>query len=373
MKKIFSLIIALMMALSIAGAQTVEHSTFFENTSVTLYGGGITTQHFGGETFFWGGAKNVVKGIRPVAGIEVSKYVTPVVGFGLEGLAMFNTTGSNTIVDQSNLVGNLKLNLSNWFGGYPGEPRRVEVVLVPGLGWGHDYGDVHHNYKNYFTYNVGAEFNVNLDKERSWQFNVKPVAVWNNYNRELGLHKKNLQARVQVGLTYKFGSTSKKSHNFVLCPYTVTASDYDAVKSRVKELENDNVTLQNKVNELESREPEVITKEIKVPVEVNRKPALQTILTFPIGSAKLSPVENAKLGVLGKVIKADEKVYLVGSADSATGSENFNKSLAVDRAEAVKDILVKNYGISADRVYISTALDTNELPEASRAVVITLE
>lgn len=370
MKRIFSIIIALMMAFTIASAQTVEQSTFFENTSVTLYGGGITTQHTNGQTFFWGGAENIVKGVRPVAGLELTKYVTPVVGFGIEGLAMFNTTGSNTFVDQSNVVGNLKLNLSNWIGGYPGQPRRVEVVLVPGLGWGHDYGDVYFD-RNYLTYNAGVELNVNLGKERAWQINVKPVVMWNNYNNTLRPTVANMQGRLQVGLTYKFGSRTKKSHNFVVCPYTVTASDYDALVSRNKELEYNADELLKRVQELESHEPEVVTKEILV--EVKHQPALQTVLTFPIGSAKLSPVENAKLGVLARVIKSDEKVYLVGSADTSTGSEKRNQELASQRAEAVRDILVQSYGIDAERISISTALDTNDLPEASRAVVITLE
>ena len=236
MKKIFSIIIAFVMMITLANAQTVEYSRLFENTYVTLVGGGITTAHTGGQPFFWDGAGNIVKGVRPFAGLEVGKYVTPVVGFGVEGLAMFNTTGSNTWVDQHNVVGNLKLNLSNWFGGYPGQPRRVEVVFVPGLGWGHDYGNVY-NDRNYLTYNVGAELNVNLGKDRAWQINVKPVVMWNNYNNALTPTLANMQARLQFGVTYKFGSKYKKSHNFVLCPYTVTADDYAAAKARIAELE----------------------------------------------------------------------------------------------------------------------------------------
>lgn len=365
MKKIISLIIALAMAFSVATAQTVEHSRFFENTYVTLSGGAITTQHTGGETFFWGGANNIVKGIRPVAGLEIGKYVTPVFGLSIEGLAMFNTTGSNTFVDQSNVVGNLKFNLSNWFGGYPGQPRRVEVVFVPGLGWGHDYGNVVNNYRNYLTYNLGAELNINLGKARAWQINIKPVVVWNNYNRELTPRLANMQGRLQFGVTYKFGSRSKKSHNFVVCPYTVTAEDYAKANARIAELE--------------AREPEVIekpveiVKEVIVERQVMREPALQTVFTFQIGSTKLSSVERAKLDVLAKVIREDEKVYLVGSADTSTGTEKRNEQLAEGRANTVKSILVNDYNISEDRIFVSTSFDTNSVAEASRAVVITLQ
>lgn len=370
MKKFFSILIALVMMVSLANAQTVEKSTFFENTSITLYGGGITTQHSAaGEPFFWDGAKTVAKGIRPLAGLELTKYVTPVLGLSIEGLALFNTTGSNTWVDQSNVVGNLKLNLSNWFGGYPGQPRRVEVVLVPGLGWGHDYGDVQlGKYRNYMTYNAGAELNINLGKSRAWQINIKPVVMWNNYHRELGFHQANMQGRLQIGLTYKFGSRKKNSHNFVVCPYTVTAGDYDAALANVKALES-------RVKELEGREPKVVEKvvEKEVIVEKQVSSSVSTVLTFPIGSDKLSAVEKAKLDVLAKSIKDGEKVYLVGSADTATGTEQINNSLADSRAVTVKDILMKEYGISADRIITRSELDINSLPEASRAVVISFE
>jgi outer membrane protein OmpA-like peptidoglycan-associated protein len=371
MKKLISIFVALMMVFATASAQTVEHSTFFENTSVTLYGGGITTQHLGGEPFFWGGAKNIVKGIRPVAGIELTKYVTPVVGFGIEGLAMFNTTNTNTWVSQSNVVADLKLNLSNWIGGYPGQPRRVEVVFVPGLGWGHDYGYVLLGRpRNYLTYNVGAEMNINLGKERAWQINIKPVAVWNNYDRELGFYNENLQGRLQIGITYKFGSRSKKSHNFVNCPYTVTSAQFDAAVAEAD-------SLYARVQELEKREPKVIEKVVEKQVivekQVQHSPALQTVLTFASGSAKLSAVEKAKLGVLARAVRADENIFLVGSADSATGYPDSNYRLAEQRAQAVRESLIKDFGIEADRIYTRVELDTNELPAASRSVIITLE
>jgi len=363
MKKIFSIIIAFVMMITLANAQTVEYSRLFENTYVTLVGGGITTAHTGGQPFFWDGAGNIVKGVRPFAGLEVGKYVTPVVGFGVEGLAMFNTTGSNTWVDQHNVVGNLKLNLSNWFGGYPGQPRRVEVVFVPGLGWGHDYGNVY-NDRNYLTYNVGAELNVNLGKTRAWQINVKPVVMWNNYNNALTPTLANMQARLQFGVTYKFGSKSKKSHNFVLCPYTVTADDYAAANARIAELE--------------AREPEVrevvkeVVKEVIVEKEVVANPTLSTIITFPIGSAQISKTERAKLGVFAKVIADNEVVNIVGSADTTTGTEARNSVLAAQRADVVRDILINEYNIAPERINLSTEFDTNDEPTASRAAVLTL-
>lgn len=361
MKKIFSIMmIAFAMVFNVANAQTVESSKFFENTYVSLYGGAITTSHFGGQPVFWGGIKNVMDGVRPFAGLELGKYVTPVLGLSVEGLAMFNTTGSNTFVDQSNVIGNLKFNLSNWFGGYKGQPRVFEVVLVPGLGWGHDYGDVYHD-RNYLTYNAGVEFNFNLGKARAWQINVKPVVMWNNYNNALTPIRSNMQGRLQFGVTYKFGSRSKKSHNFVVCPYSVRLEDYELA--------------QNKIKELESREPivkeVVVEKEVAKEVEVVKEVTISSVTVyFDMGKYTISDRELAHLDFYATNADKNKTIVITGSADSATGSAERNKFLAKHRALAVKDVLVNKYGFDADKVIIDVANDIFDTPMRTRVAVV---
>lgn len=363
MKKILSFILVFFMLFSMANAQTVENSRVYENTYVTLYGGGITTAHTGGQPFFWDGMGNIIKSVRPLAGIEVGKYVTPVVGFGIEGLAMFGTTGSNTFVDQSNVVGNLKLNLSNWFGGYKGEPRRVEVVFVPGLGWGHDYGNVVYD-RNYLTYNLGAELDVNLGIAKALQIVVKPVIMWNNYGTVDGNiltpTLPHMQARLQVGLSYKFGSHGTGSHNFVLCPYTVTAEDYAAAKRQIAALEGRKPEIKEVIKEV------VVEKVIEKPVPIVYGGT--TVVAFKIGSAVLSKVEKAKLNHFAMTLDKNVRVHVLGSADSKTGTESKNYTLAQKRADVVKDYLVKEFGLTD--VLVSVTLDINDVPAASRAAEV---
>ena len=394
MKKILSMIIAFALMIGLANAQTVEHSRLFENTYVTLVGGGTTTGQFANvpAPFFWDGAKGVANGVRPFVGLEFGKYVTPVVGLSIEGLAFYNTTTSYTFIDESAVLANGKINFSNWFGGYKGQPRRVEVVGVVGLGWGRDYvgngqtwtsrlgnglepvvghdpynsNGINFTDKNYIVYNTGLELNVNLGKARAWQINVRPGVLW--FSKRSGVYQsfptwgKDARANVQLGVTYKFGSKKKHSHNFVLCPYTVTAEERDALTKRI--------------NELENRAPEVkVVVKTQVDTIVVEKPVVNnkfsTIITFKIGSSKLEKVELAKLGVFAGVLAENEKVNIVGSADTATGSLKTNEKLSSKRADVVKNALV-NLGVSADRITTSTALDTNAEPAASRAAVITV-
>ena len=397
MKKIFSFIIALVMMVTLASAQTVEKSKWYENTSVTILGGGVTTGQFTDvpTPFFWDGTKAVFSGVKPMMGLEVTKYFTPVVGASIEGLGFIGTTTSDTFFDESVVLGNAKLNVSNLFG-YKGQPHRVEVVAVAGLGWGHDYvngnaqtwssspaegkylvfgnnpynsNTLHFTDKNYVVYNAGAELNVNLGKERAWQISVRPGVLWfNKYTagnfQSLPTWKHDARANVQLGITYKFGKAGR--HNFVLCPYSVTKADYDALNS--------------KYNELLNREPEVfaVTKtvtETKEVVKTETKVLVgTTVITFPIGSCALSNVERQKVALFAETFKDDDTlIKLVGSADSKTGSENRNFALAQNRANVVKNVLVNDYGINADRITVETELDVLSDAEATRCVLATVK
>ena len=380
-----------------ANAQTVEHSTFFENTYVTLSGGTTTTTSLFDESLNW----NV---LRPVVGLEIGKYITPVVGFSIEGIAKYNTLGTSTWVDQHNIIGNVKFNLSNWFAGYKGYPRRIEFVAVPGLGWGHVYGHfrdpedprvnvgrgvwTYPTDVNYLTYNIGGEINFNLGKERAWQINVKPSVLWDNMSdtsagNVLRPLKENFKGSLVVGVTYKFGSKSKNTHNFVLCPYSVTKAEYDAIVAERDTLNKKYVELLEKhqqsgrdtvftreiiTNEVVKEVP--VVKEVEKETVVNKSHVLSSIITFPIGSAEVSDVEKAKLDVFTRTALKDGNVTIIGSADSGTGTDEGNKELSTKRANVVKDILVNEYGFDASKISTSTAFDTNENPTVSRCAIL---
>ena len=360
MKKILT-IIAIFVSVAL-NAQTIENPKMFENVSVTAYGGLITTSHFGGKPMFWDGLSNVVNGICSFSGVEVTKYVTPKLGFGLECLAMLGTTGSNSFIDQTNLVGNAKFNLANIFYEYNGMPKNVEVVLVPGIGLGHDYGDVYHD-RNYLTYNFGTEVNFNLGNKKEWQLNLKPVVMYNNYNNVLTPLKKNLQLRFQVGITYKFYSQEKKSHNFVLCPYTVTAEEYQAVKKEIKELESREPIVDTVVVEKEI----VVEKEKEVFKEVE---VSTTVIYFDKGRYNISERELSHLDFFAQNADKNVPIKICGSADSATGNKERNNYLALRRAFEVRDTLVNVYGFDKEKITIDAVADLFETPERSRSVFI---
>ena len=398
MKKIITFITLVMISV-MAYAQTVEHSKLFENTSVTVFGGGITTGQFNQvpSPFFWDGAKGVVKGVRPYMGVELGKYVTPVVGFSLEGIGFVGTTSSYTFFDESAVLVNGKLNFSNWFGGYKGQPRRIEVVGVLGMGWGHDYvgnGQTWTRYANsdletvmgtntyvpaeenkvatdrdYVAYKAGAEFNINLGEKRAWQINVRPGVMWFNKHtktqyQSLPRFMSDGRADVEVGVTYKFGSKSKKSHNFVLCPYSVTQADYDAALAALEAEKNKPAVVQEVVKTVTDT-VEVVVKDTRVLVGSN-------IITFAIGSCALTEVERAKIDAFAKSLDEDTLIQIVGSADSKTGTETRNFALANNRANVVKNVLINDYNIAPERIHVATTLDATDNALTSRSAILTL-
>ena len=361
MKKLISIFAALVMIFTVtANAQTVQKSTLFENTYVTLSGGAISTTHPGDAPFFWEGAETLVKGLRPFAGLEVGKYITPAFGLSLEALAMYNTTGSDTFVDQTNLIANMKFNLSNWFGGYKGEPRVFEIVAVPGLGWNYDWGNVTHAYRNALTYNAGLEFNFNLGAKKAWQINIKPSVVWYEYNKQFTPRVENMQGKLQIGLTYKFGSRKKNSHNFVYCPYSVTQADYDALKADYEKLLAKAPEVKEVVKEV------VVEKEV---VKVEKEYVIpSTVVPFQIGSATISKSELKKLQDYLETLPEGVTVSIVGSADTQTGSKGRNEYLAEERMNAVKAVVEGNSKVKC--IIGTTGLDVNPVPADSRVAVI---
>ena len=72
---------------------------------------------------------------------------------------------------------------------------------------------------------------------------------------------------------------------------------------------------------------------------------------FPFDSWEVPPKYYSNIGKFAKFLKEHPqiKVEIQGHTDS-TGSEKYNLTLSQKRAEAVRNILIKNYNISPDRV-----------------------
>ena len=340
------------MMIGFAAAQTVEHGKLFQNLYLGVDGGIVTPMiPAENETYF--------SEFAPTFGVELGKNINQVIGLSIEGQGY--TTKQFNEITKTNVVGKMKFNLSNWFAGYKGYPRRVEVILAPGLGWMHDFAEGVED-PNYLTYNTGMEVNFNLGQNRAWQIGLKPSVVWNKYDGTgMGFYGKDADMRLVAGVTYKFGYRNDqgvRTHNLTLCPYTVTNEEYESMKAKYEECIN--------------REPNTVEKEVVVEKAVEKVVTVPTdmFIDFVKGSSEVSRNAENMIKNYAESIPEGYAVKVIGSADTKTGNKELNNRLASERAENVANI-IKKCGV--ENVETEYMLDIDEDAQASRCALVTVK
>lgn len=78
-------------------------------------------------------------------------------------------------------------------------------------------------------------------------------------------------------------------------------------------------------------------------------------ILFETGSARVNPIHYNDLQGIAEVIKRSPGLTLmiIGNAD-VTGNAKLNEKLALQRAEAVKKVLVENFGVNANRLKVQS-------------------
>ena len=158
MKKLVLLFAAATMAVSVS-AQSVSESKTFDNIYVGI-NGGVATKTTGHK---W------LSDLDPNFGVRVGRYFTPVFGLAVEGNGYFSnkpypSTKTAFRAVNTQLLGTV--NLSNWLGGYKGEPRAFEVSALYGLGWFHMFAHPSHFRANRMSSNAAVNFAFNFGSKK---------------------------------------------------------------------------------------------------------------------------------------------------------------------------------------------------------------
>ena len=359
MKKLVLMLAAASMAASVS-AQTVAESKTFDNIYVGI-NGGVATKTTGHK---W------LSDLDPNAGLRIGRYFTPVFGLAIEGNAYFSnkpwgSTGTVVRATNASLLGTV--NLSNWFGGYKGEPRTFEVSALYGLGWMHIFTNnkafeaATSENRNRMTSKAALDFAFNFGSAKQFQFYVEPsinfaflgqshshnvVATpagltYPEYNVNYG-YKATSQAgqpayninnsfvQLNAGLVYKFAN-SNGTHNFTI----VTPRDQAEIDA-----------LNAQINELRNRKPEVITKEVvkEVPSVKIKELSVSDLVFVTFAQGKSNLTREAKAALNN--VKEGSHVQVVGTA-SPEGSKELNDRLSQARADVVANYL-KGRGVIVD-------------------------
>lgn len=351
MKKIFSLIFALMMVFTMANAQTVVRDGVFSNMYVGINGGAIHNPVSNYDNFDF-------KALNYNGALEIGKNVTPITGFSLVG-EMFPTFEDGFGVNATNLSGNVKFNLMNLFGRYKGYPRLFEIQTVTGIGWDHYFNASN---PNDMSLNAGLEFDFNLGKQRAWYITFTPQVVAHEILRANHIEPmvKNADLQANIGIAYRFGSKKTGSHNFVICPYTYTDEQYAKLYAMYDECMNRPATV----------DTVVVEKIVKVEVVKNDTSSnyqTETYVYFEKGSSELGAKSVKVIEHFVKNLPSNTPVKVIGSADTKTGSMNFNQELSEDRANKVVALLKK---LGVENIEVESTVDLEDTPELSRCALI---
>ena len=361
-KNILTLAAILTAAVSANAQETLSSSKFFDNWQVGVKGGG----------FSWTTREAFIKNTRATFGAEIGKQISPAFRLGVEAMAYVrpvdfdNNSNYLNFVDQTNvsLVGTV--NLSNLFGGYKEAPRFFEVEGFAGLGWLHTYVQGADNRKapnvlNTMTAEFCSNLLFNLGQSKAWGIKISPALVYGvdgveNRAESVSSNELNLKnsfTQVTAGVVYRFKG-SNGAHHFT----TATQNpDNSAELSRLRdELNSKNKELsdcQRQVNKLQddleaarNKKPEVVEK-----VVTKNKKTLESVVTFRVAKSTIDASQLPNVERIASYLNkySNAKVSIKGYA-SPEGNLEKNKQLATARAEAVKNLLVKRYKISADRI-----------------------
>ena len=364
MKKFFLMIAATMMAASVSAQNTAITANKAGDNWYFGINAGVSTNvkesyKDAGDGFF--------KSIAPTFGVRLGKNLTTVFGLAIDADAHFKSNdkwygGSKTFFECVNVDLMGTFNLSNLFAGYQGEPRSFELIALGGLGWTHEF--CHLSKANGLNSRVALDFAFNLGAAKAWQLYIEPsltyaLAEWDGTPvayAPMQYNMNNAYFALKAGLNYKFGN-SNGSHNFVKAQLRDQA-EIDGLNAKINELRADVnakdgqiaadaqtiADLKAKLAACEARPTQVIE-------QVKKVETLQPIVIFRQGKSVIDPAQYASIEMIAKYMKNHpEANVLVQGYASPEGSVELNQKLSEQRAEVVKDALVKKYKIAASRI-----------------------
>ena len=322
------------------------------------------------------------KRISPTLNVSVGKWFTPGLGLrlqysGLQARGFTYDAGADYVkgtqlkdgyykqrFDYMNLHGDVMFNLNALFGGY-NQHRVYEIIPYVGAGFTHNYSKPH---REALSVNAGIINKFRISNAIDINLELSAMGVEDKFDGEVGGdHGYDGVLSATVGLTYRFPARGFRRP----MPQLISQIELAAMQDKLAMMGAQNAQLKNALVQAETQPvAEVTETEVIVP---DPDIAPRTVF-FTIGSAELSPREIMNLSYLAEQMKQfPNATYTVnGYADSATGTPAFNKELSLKRAQAVKNALVKNYGIAADRLNIEAGggVDKFGQPILNRVVLV---
>ena len=350
MKKFIAVIVACLTCSGIYAQRAYEGANLGDNWSIGIHVG-VTTP-LTHSAFF--------PNMRATWGLGIGKQLTPFFGMGVEAMTSINTTASKTAFDNTNVSLLTSVNLSNLFAGYWGTPRLFEIETVAGLGWLH-YAQNGDGDRNSISSKLGLNFNFNLGETKAWTIGIKPALVYDLNacgERNVGFNANRAAWEITAGLKYHFRCSNGKHHISFAKLYD--QAEVDVLNEQVNNLRQTNADqeaeltaanqrnaeLEQQLADCKNQGPVIVTDTI-----TSHKKTLESVVTFRQGGVSVVASQTPNVERIATYLKNHEKatVSIKGYA-SPEGKAEVNARIARQRAEAVRNMLVKRYKIAESRI-----------------------
>ncbi|MCM1310753.1 MAG: OmpA family protein [Bacteroides sp.] len=308
------------------------------------------------------GFKHEKKHIGATYNLGFGRWFSPYFGFRFSGYYGNNVEGlggGNLHYRTASINGDIMWDMCNSIGGVN---LNRPVSVIPFVGIGGTY--VHHFGGNTEARNVmdggelrpnswmlpvsaGIQFRFRLCKYVDFFLEARSSFAGDNFNNIAGDAPVDIAFQATGGLTFNIGGKSFKTYD-----PCADAAYIASLNDQVNDLRDELAVTAAALAAAESQLPCPEVKPAPAPEPVVEETPMLTTVRFTINSAKVSPMEMVNVYNVAEYMKAHPKakVTITGYADKDTGTAAYNQKLSERRAQAVYDILVNNYGITADRL-----------------------
>ena len=352
-KKLKLLLLGALMVFGASASAQVAPAKFFDNTTVSVQGGvTMPLNDIGDPTY-------------GQVGVQIEKGITPWVAVAADGLFGIGIDDYNThtAFDRVQVSGLVKFNLFNLLGTYKGERRVFEIVPFTGLGWNHTTASER---TNSMLYKAGVDFEFNLGAERAWAVRLSPAVNWDTASG-MKLRKKNAELQINVGVAYHFKNADGNRYFTMVRPYD--QAEVDALNARVNELRSTNEAL---IAALAEKPKEVIVEKLIEKEPVTEVKVVLPTIGFQVGSSHMLGTNLLNLQDIADEIKEDGGEFVITGYASVEGPEALNQNLSLERANTVKNALVK-LGVDPQKLTVEAEGATDRFGEGyeyNRVVIV---
>lgn len=389
MKKFFLTAIAAIAAMGVSAQEVVEQTMAVAEEETAGVGYDMKSNWFvsvgAGPQMFFGDhdrQRSFGQRISPALDVAVGKWITPAIGLRLmySGLSAKGATQNGAYstgepldnkpwhgywlnkskFDFMNLHVDVMLDLVNIIGGY--RPDRVyNLAFYGGVGYGRVWNKPHNES---ITADLGFFNMFHVTKALDINLDLRLSGFQDDFDGEKGDAAFDGLVSVTAGLTYRFGP-----RGWVKPTRTVVMYDNEAVNELRAQVAN--LVARNEKLEKEKNAGQTVTHKVVEFVGGDY------IVYFPINVTALSNADRAQLEMCSNAIKeapADARFLIMGYADKSTGTPEVNEILSRTRAENVRACLVKDFGISPERLDVQWKGGVSNMfyddPALSRVVII---